>query len=235
MRRPRIGIPLDLDAAGDYRLPHDYGDAVAAAGGLPMPLCHGDAAAAAECLAACDGVLVPGGVFDVPPERYGEARRPGCGASRPERTDFEWALVEAAFADGVPVLGVCGGMQLINVVRGGSLFQHLPDDVGVDHQQGSPKENPSHAVEVVAGTLLARLVGEQSLEVNSTHHQAVRRLGNGVRVSASAADGVIEALEIPGLPFALGVQWHPESMFRTSPRHLGPYRGLVAAARERVR
>jgi putative glutamine amidotransferase len=234
MRRPRIGIPLDVEG-GDYRLPRAYADAVRDAGGLPLPLAYGDAGVAGAYLALCDGLLVAGGPFDVPPERYGEARRPSCGPSRPERTDFEWAMLEAALATALPVLGVCGGLQLLNVVRGGSLHQHLPEDLGVGHEQPPPKDRPSHEVHVVAGTLLSRLVGPGPLPVNSTHHQAVSRPGAGVLVSGRAPDGVVEAIEVPDLPFALGVQWHPESMAREHPRQQAVYRGLVDAARERMR
>ncbi len=236
MRRPRIGIPLDLDEAGGrYQLPRAYADAVREAGGLPLPLCYGDGSVAGESLAVCDGLLVAGGDFDIEPERYGEARRPACGPSRPERTDFEWALLEAALAQGLPVLAVCGGMQLLDVVRGGSLHQDLAEELGVSHEQPPPKDLPSHPVEIAAGTLLARLVGEAPLRVNSTHHQAVRSAGHGVIVSARAPDGVVEAVELADHPFAIGVQWHPEAVGRHEPRSLRLYRGLVDAARERAR
>jgi len=121
------------------------------------------------------------------------------------------------------------------VVRGGRLHQDLGEELGVSHEQPPPKDLPSHEVRVVPGTLLARLVGEAPLRVNSTHHQAVSRAGEGVLVTARAPDGVVEALEIPDLPFAVGVQWHPEAVGRHEGRHLGLYRGLVQAARERVR
>ena len=236
MRRPRIGIPLDRDdERRRYELPQAYADAVRDAGGLPLPLPWGDAPVAGAYLALCDGLLVAGGDFDIDPARYGEARRPGCGPSRPGRTAFEAALAGAALASGMPILGVCGGMQLVNVVRGGALHQHLPDDLGVSHEQPPPKDVPSHEVRIVPGTLLARLCGPDPLPVNSTHHQAVSRPGDGVLVSARAPDGVVEAIELPDLPFALGVQWHPEALAAASPRHAAILRGLVEAARERAR
>lgn len=235
MSRPRIAIPLEGTVSGRYEQPRAYADAVRDAGGLPLPVPCGDPSLAGEYLALCDGLLVAGGDFDIPPERYGEARRPGCGPSRPERTAFEETILQGALAAGLPVLGVCGGMQLLAVVRGGSLHQHLPDDPGVSHEQEPPKDAPSHVVEVGPGSLLERLVGPEPLRVNSTHHQAVRRPGNGVAVSGWSPDGVVEAIEIEGSRFALGVQWHPEALAARDPRQADILRGLVRAAQERRR
>lgn len=236
MSRPRIGLTLDVDAEGRYQLKRAYADAVLAAGGLPVLIAHGDASVAGAYLALCDGLVITGGAFDIAPELYGEARREGCGPEKAERTAFEATLCEAALAARLPVLGVCGGMQLLNVVRGGTLHQDLSADVGVrGHEQAEPKDAPSHQVEIVPGTLLASLVGPQPLAVNSTHHQAVREPGQGVLVSARAGDGVVEAIEIPDVPFALGVQWHPESAAAHEGRHAAIYRGLVTAARDQRR
>ncbi len=233
MGRPRIGLTLDADdARRRYELGSSYVDAVLAAGGLPILLPHVPEAAAAY-LALLDGLVVTGGAFDVPPELYGEARRKECGPLKPERTAFEKNLLEAALAARLPVLGVCGGMQLMNVVRGGTLYQDLAADAGlVGHEQRPPKETPSHEAGVVPRTQLAALVEEGTLAVNSTHHQAVKDPGAGVLVSARAPDGVVEAIELPDLPFALGVQWHPEAAARHDPRHAAIYRGLVQAARD---
>jgi putative glutamine amidotransferase len=233
MSRPRIGLTLDVDEAGlDYRLPRAYAEAVTAVGALPLPLTH-QLGRAAELLDLCDGLVVTGGAFDIPPELYGEARRPACGPARPERTAFELALVRLALARDLPLLGVCGGMQLLAVARGGTLYQDLATDLGLTgHEQPPPKDRPSHAVRVEAGSRLAGLVGASSLQVNSTHHQGVREPGAGVTVSARAEDGLVEAIELPDRRFALGVQWHPESAIRHEPRHAALYAGLVAAAGE---
>jgi putative glutamine amidotransferase len=119
------------------------------------------------------------------------------------------------------------------VVRGGTLYQDLVADAGLaGHEQPAPKDAPSHVAAVAPGTLLAALVGAGPLPVNSTHHQAVREPGAGVLVSARAPDGVVEAIELPDVPFAVGVQWHPEASLRHEPRHAALYRGLVAAARD---
>jgi putative glutamine amidotransferase len=232
--RPCIGLTLDTDETNrEYRLARAYADAVLAAGGLPVPITCSDDSAAGAYLALCQAIVITGGDFDIPPERYGEARRASCGREKAGRTTFEWALCEAALAGQVPLLGVCGGMQLMNVVRGGTLYQDLGEDVGVrTHEQPPPKDAPSHPVEIVPDSLLARLVGKQPLSVNSTHHQAVRRVGAGVLVSARAPDGVVEAIELPDLPFAIGVQWHPERVLVHDSRHLGLWRGLVEAAED---
>jgi putative glutamine amidotransferase len=230
--RPRIGLTLD-DRDGSYVLRQAYVEAVVAAGGLPLLLPH-QPALAAEHAAGLDGLVVTGGAFDVPPELYGEARRPSCGPTRPERTAAELALLLAALQAGLPVLGVCGGMQLMAVARGGTLFQDLVSDAGLGgHEQPAPKDVPSHQVQVLDGTWLATLVGAGPLGVNSTHHQGLRTTGDGVKVAATAPDGLIEAIEIDGATFAIGVQWHPEAAVRHEPRHAAIYRGLVEAARRR--
>jgi putative glutamine amidotransferase len=233
-RRPRIGLTLDVDeAAQRYELKQGYVDAVLAAGGLPVLLPHAPEVAAAY-LALLDGLVVTGGAFDIPPEVYGEPRREACGPEKPHRTGLEKELLEASLASGLPVLGICGGMQLLNVVRGGTLYQDLPSDAGIDgHEQPAPKDVPTHPVKVAAGTLLSRLLGPGVPEhrVNSTHHQAVREPGTGVLVTATAPDGVVEAIELPDLPFAVGVQWHPEAVLKHDPRQARVFSGLVEAAR----
>ena len=238
MTRPRLGLTLDVaEDGGRYFLKKAYADAVWRAGGLPVPLVHplpeGSPEGAAALLAGVDGLVVTGGVADVPPELYGEARRPQCGRVNPARSAAELALLSLALAGRVPVLGVCGGMQLLAVALGGALWQDLPTDLEVGgHEQPHPKDVPSHEVIVEAGSLLARLVGGGVLRVNSTHHQAVREPGRAA-VVARAPDGVIEAVELADHPFALGVQWHPESAVAHEARHLAVYAGLVEAARRR--
>ena len=231
--RPRIGVTLDVDdGAPRYAITQAYVEAVLAAGAIPVRLPPAERVAAAY-LAMLDGLVVTGGAFDVPPELYGEPRRESCGPTRPERTAFEKDLLEAALAARLPVLGVCGGMQLLNVVRGGTLHQDLAADAGIaGHEHPPPKDVPSHDVAVAPGTLLADLVGAGALRVNSTHHQAVRDPGQGVLVSARAPDGVVEGIELPDVPFAIGVQWHPEAVARHEARHAAIYRGLVQAARD---
>jgi putative glutamine amidotransferase len=232
----RIGVTLDTDPGRPrYALEASYVDALLAAGGLPILLPHAVGTADAY-LAVLDGIVVTGGAFDVPPELYGEPRRKECGPAKPERTAFEKELLEGALAARLPVLAVCGGMQLLNVVRGGTLYQDLVADTGLSgHEQPAPKDLPFHVAAVVPGTRLAAIVGDGALPVNSTHHQAVKEAGAGVLVSARAPDGVVEAIELPDLPFAVGVQWHPEAAARHDARHAALYRALVEAARSAPR
>jgi putative glutamine amidotransferase len=232
--RPRVGLTMDVAAGGAFVLQRAYVEAVDAAGGVPLPLpCR--PGSAPELLALCDALVVTGGDFDIDPGNYGEARRPGCGPALEERTAFELALTRLALARDLPLLGVCGGMQLLSVALGGTLHQDLASDLGLSgHEQPHPKDRPSHAVAVAPGSLLAGLVGAGELLVNSTHHQAVREPGRGVVVSARAPDAVIEAIEVPDRRFALGVQWHPEAAARHEARHAAIYAGLVAAARARA-
>lgn len=242
MKRPVVLLPPDLQTAQTRRGPvgtvvvqRPYLDAIFEAGGLPLvtpPLVDG--AALDQLAALADALVLPGGAFDIDPALYGEPLHPRCGELKPERTALERALLERALARGLPVLGVCGGMQLINVTRGGTLWQDLDSQVpgNSGHQQAEPKDRACHEVDVVAGSQLARVVAVATLPVNSTHHQAVKSVGRGLVVTARATDGTIEGLEDPSLPFLLGVQWHPESMGEAPQRAI--YRALVDAAARRV-
>lgn len=235
---PRIGITCDFETITDRRgapsprfiVPAAYVAAVQKAGGDPLLLPHVDPARAASYLSILDGLVIAGGDFDIPPDYYGQVARPGLGKLLAERSAFERALTEAALAQDMPVLGVCGGMQLMNVVLGGTLHQDLAErpNTGV-HVQPHDKREPAHAVDVASGSLLARLTGASRLQVNSTHHQIVHGLGRNVVATGIAEDGVIEAIESGGHGFALGVQWHPEVL--RADEHLALYRGLVQAAR----
>ena len=217
-----IGVTLDSEPAGGYaKLPwyalrENYCDVVAAAGGLPIALPH-EPDLAQEYLALIDGLVVTGGAFDVDPALYGGGERHGTVKLKERRTRFEWAVTQGAVERDKPVLGICGGQQLLNVVLGGTLIQHIPDVVpdALAHEQPNPRTEPGHEVSVLPGSLLHRITGADSLAVNSAHHQAAERVGAGIVVSATAADGVIEAIEDPRRRFCLGVQWHPE--YRISP------------------
>lgn len=237
-RRPVIGITLDAEPAGGYAslpwyaLRENYCEVVLDAGGLPLALPHA-AERTEDYLALLDGLLVTGGAFDVDPALYGAEERHGTVTLKEKRTRFEWAILEGALARDLPVLGICGGQQLLNVVLGGTLIQHIPDAIAgaLPHEQPNPRTEPGHEVTVVPGTLLHRITGRDRMAVNSAHHQAADRLGRGVVASAHAADGVIEAIEAPRYRFCLGVQWHPE--YRIDPGDGAIVAAFVAAAGEK--
>src|SRR5215208_7739575 len=181
-----------------------YLQAIERAGAVPvvLPPCVSDLAA---LMARLDGVCLSGGP-DLDPEAYGARERHAeLGPTEPSLDVFELALARAALGRDMPVLGICRGAQALNVACGGTLHQHLPG-----HRQSEPGCDATHEVEVLAGTRLAGLIGPGSYAVNSFHHQAVDRVGHGLRIAASAADGTVEAIE--GRGFAIGVQWHAETL-----------------------
>ena len=191
-------------------LPHIYFEAVTRAGGIavllpPQPV---DDEIANRVLDGLDGLVITGGK-DVDPARYGQKPHPKTDEPRRDRDAWEFALLGAALKRGVPVLGICRGAQVLNVALGGTLHQHLPDAVGHSGHQAGNAEFSTSRVDIVPGTRLAGLLGGSSDE-QCYHHQAIADLGEGLIVSASDADGVIEAVELPGDTFVLAVQWHPE-------------------------
>jgi putative glutamine amidotransferase len=211
-------------------LPRSYIDAVQRAGGVAL-LLPPDPAAVDDpdvVLDVVDGLLLAGGA-DMDPSTYEAEPHPATVGTVPERDRFELALVSRAMERDIPFLGVCRGMQVMNVARGGTLTQHLPDDYGhEDHRRTLGSfDNADHDVRLAEGSLAARLTGEAIHHTKSHHHQGVQRVGDGLEVTGWATiDELPEALEVPGNRFSLGVQWHPEAD-ETSP--------LIAALVEEAR
>ena len=195
-------------------------------------LVPGERDGCAALLDRLDGLVVSGGV-DIAPGLYGAETHPAVSAVNPERDRFETAILRGALARDLPVLGICRGIQLLNVVRGGTLIQDIPTETGseVAHDPpGRARDEVAHGVEIEGGTLLADLLGAGRAEVNSFHHQAVSRLGDGLVVSARSADGLVEGVELAGARFTVAVQWHPESFWRDFERFGPLFEGLVRAA-----
>lgn len=227
---PVIGLTTSgRDERGAHSLPAAYAEAVVRAGGVPVLLPPvGDATAALA--AALDGLLLTGG-GDLDPTLYGEAAHGSVYSVNPARDGIEVALARHAAQAGLPCLCICRGAQVLNVALGGSLVQHLPERVGdgLAHRV-PPRRHAFHEVRVEPDTLLARVVGAGATLGASSHHQAVDRVGRGLRVNARAADGTVEGVELEGHPWLLAVQWHPELTAASDPRQQALFDGLVAAA-----
>jgi putative glutamine amidotransferase len=207
----------------------DYEESVRRAGGEVRVL-HAGVDAPADVIAGVQGVLLTGG-GDVRPDLYGATAHPTFDPAEPGRDEYEIELVRLALEKDLPVFAICRGVQLLNVARGGTLIQDIPDEVGtsVEHRVKEPRFAIAHDVWIATGSLLERTMRErledgEACPVNSRHHQAPKDLGEGLVASATAPDGVIEAIEDPGRRFCLGVQWHPENFYRT-----GEFRALFEA------
>ena len=240
----RIGIPIPTSADMGYnrRSWPMYASAVEQAGGTPVEIpLNGTVSQLAALARSCHGFILPGSPADVAPASYGQAPSPECAAPDPHREQTDRMLLEECYASGKPVLGICFGVQSMNVWRGGTLLQDLAP-TPVNHAAGAAVA-VAHTVVVASNTLLASVLsadashsekGELRLPVNSSHHQALDRIGSGLRVSAiSHADGVVEAVEGSGEEgspaFVLGVQWHPERSMAISATSRSIFRALLAA------
>ena len=215
--RPLIGLTLESEEPGNYSnmpwyaIRQNYMASIVEAGGLPVAISH-EVDLAEAYLDELDGIVVTGGAFDVDPGLFGAESRHDTVTTKERRTRFEWDVTDGALKRDLPVFGICGGQQLMNVVLGGTLIQHIPDAVTgcLEHEQPNPRTEAGHDVMVARDSLLHHIVGTSTLPVNSAHHQAADGIGDRVLVNALAPDGVIEGIEHPGYKFCLGVQWHPE-------------------------
>jgi putative glutamine amidotransferase len=213
---------------------HDYEESVRRAGG-DVPVVAAAVQSPMEVVANSDGILLAGG-GDVLPSIYGHAAHPAFDAAEPGRDEYEIELIRLAGEADVPLFAICRGIQILNVARGGTLVQHIPEEISgaVDHNIREPRVAIAHEVWVTAGSLLDRLMRETEEDggfpVNSRHHQSVKTLGSGLLTTATAPDGVIEAIEDPSKRFFLGVQWHPENFYRTG-EFRALFEGFIEAAR----
>ncbi len=222
---PLIGVSGSIDEKErEHFLMRCYARAILSGGAIPVLLSPDmDDDMLSACMQKLNGIFLAGG-NDVAPEVFGEDPIPELGEVNPLRDQFEMRLVKKAYEMGMPVLGVCRGIQSMNVALGGTLWQDLPSQYRTEaggrpiaHSQKRPDYYQSHTVQVKNGSQLHSIVGADSLRVNSFHHQAVREPAPGMVVSAVSTDGVIEAIECPQHPFFVGVQWHPERYFEREP------------------
>lgn len=223
MKRPLIAVPLDYleiehepEAAWYsnypwYAVKHRYHDALVKAGAIPCFIGY-EHSLIPELANRFDGLLITGGYFDHDPQMYGELEIHPTTKRRSSRSQFERAMVEAFLPTKKPILGICGGHQLLNIVFGGTLYQDIPSQITseIKHTQTNPPTEVAHKIEIVPGTKLYQWIQKTQAQVNSSHHQGIRHLGKGLVASAIAEDGMIEGLEYPNHPYCIGVQWHPE-------------------------
>jgi anthranilate synthase component 2/putative glutamine amidotransferase len=207
-------------------LPKSYVDSVVRSGGVPV-LLPPTSSGLSHLIERLDGLILSGGA-DVVPFRYGQPNHPQTTGTRPDRDSFEFRLARAALAVGLPMLGVCRGMQVLNVLLHGSLIQHLPERVNHEGHRPALGTYGSSEITIHAGSRLAGLLGERA-SVHCHHHQAIDRLADGLVAVGHAEDGTIEAIEVPGADFVLGVQWHPEE----SPQDDRLFSALTRAASAR--
>ncbi len=240
-RKPIIGItpsPMeDTQSHGTfvrYAMATTYVEAVEAAGGIPLiiPPQHGNSAAILDIV---DGLLLSGG-GDIRPERYGDDTvHEATYGIHDGRDELEIELARGAVERDLPLLCICRGIQVLNVALGGTLVQDIPGQYAteLEHAQqkaGIRKEDPGHSVRITPGTLLARTYESDTVEVNSFHHQALKDVAPGLEVNGTSPDEIIEAVARPESSWILGLQWHPEMMFREHPEHLKPFQALVQQA-----
>ncbi len=215
---PWIGMPAQMDQGGDTQyLSRQYSDAVAAAGGVPIiiPLVA-DPQSVRSIVESLSGILLTGSHSDIDPALYGAIRSDACGPTHPLRDQMDPYLLETAIRRRVPVLAICYGIQSLNVFFGGSLIQDISTTIGSAIRHSNPESQglPCHKVEISPGSILEQIAGRTDVMVNSTHHQAIERPGEGLEVTALAPDGVIESVAYTSQNnWILGVQWHPEKSF----------------------
>lgn len=221
LKKVIIGITLDWEDSPTYSVMHpwyalrcNYASSISQLGGVALALPY-DMQAIDQYLEIIDGLMVTGGDYDLSPDVYGEEIQLETRVIRNNRTEFEMALIKAALAKNIPILAICAGQQLLCAMHGGKLLQDIQTAFpeAMNHEQknlGIHMSEPAHSIKIIPGTLLHKIVAKDQMMVNSSHHQAVKSVGDNTIISAVAPDGIVEAIELTSYEFALGVEWHPE-------------------------
>tara|TARA_B100002019_G_C21093757_1_gene509937 strand:+ start:103 stop:834 length:732 start_codon:yes stop_codon:yes gene_type:complete len=220
-KKPLIGLTLDLETSKTYSkfpwyaLRENYCSSISNFGGIPIPLVY-DNKSINSILDIIDGLVITGGAFDIDPKYYSENIKYKNILIKNKRTEYEIKICKLSLKRNIPILGICGGHQLINIVYGGSLFQDIKGDVSKakEHEQKNPRNQVSHSVNLNLNSKLYKIIKKPSIKVNSAHHQSIKTTGKGLTVNAVAPDGVIEGIEDQSKVFCIGVQWHPEFLIK---------------------
>ncbi len=218
-KRPRIGITMRIELdTNRFYLGRDYSEAVEAAGGIPIHISLiPNEDYIRSVMETLDGVLLPGSDSDVDPQRYGHEPHRTLGSVHYIKDETDSLVLKHVATRGLPLLAICFGMQIFNVARGGTLIQDIESTLpmAIKHQQGVPRDHRSHRVKILEGSVLSSIAGDDSAMVNSHHHQAIEKVGDGLIATAWTSDGLVEAIEDPDAGrFVMGVQWHPEIGWR---------------------
>ena len=223
---PIIAITMDSEDSTSYSkypwyaLRKNYCQSISSLGGIPLAIPH-EENIISNVINISHGLIITGGAFDINPSHFGESKNIKLN-TKESRTQFELKITSQAIDADIPVLGICGGEQLLNVLYGGTLLQHIPDEVNkaLQHEQENPRNEPSHQIRILEKTQLRRILKVENFYVNSAHHQAVKTAGNGLTINAIAPDGVIEGIEDKSKKFCIGVQWHPEFLIGNEDKNL---------------
>ena len=227
MKKPLIALTLDYETSKGYSkypwyaIRENYFTSIEESGGIGVGIPH-NMKDIVSLLHKIDGLVITGGNFDIDPNIFGESSVHKTVKLKENRTNFELLAAEIMLKQNKPVLGICGGEQLINVLYKGSLIQHIPDEIknSIEHEQKNPRNEAGHSVTIQENTKLYSIISKQNIMVNSAHHQAIKVPGKGLIVNALSNDGVIEGIEDPTKIFCIGVQWHPEFFIQGSDNKL---------------
>ena len=226
MKKPVIGITLDNEKPGGYSnfpwyaIRKNYLHSIEKFDAIPFPLFHSNQNIS-NIISLIDGIIITGGNFDIDPGLYGKENNKSRNF-KDLRTKFEMKICKLCIKKNIPILGICGGEQLLNVSCGGTLIQDIKKNnkIPIDHEQKNPRNKTSHTVKIKNGTKLHKIINKKKIDVNSAHHQAVKKLGNDLIISAVSEDGIIEAIENTKHKWCIGVQWHPEFLITKSDKLL---------------